>query len=267
MGATLLTKEAVLNGLAVERLAIMSSLSEERLRRSLPALSWSHPYPPYLPANIPSVYMSAAKAPSGVICRGCTTRRGITADVRAHLALPDIVCLQHRVWQSPAPCDVSAAPEIDRAQHTLRRIRRLHGNRGMSLGVRDARWIIAAWTSNVCREPELTDRWHSRRAVLGLVPWHRSDDLSARIVTHPEVAILAAALAPNYTDQTYFTRTGFQLRRFSAYLRASLELNPIPHSMNDPIRAFVRIVQSNRARWRDPKSVMITETATPRYTQ
>ncbi|MEX0172573.1 hypothetical protein [Streptomyces sp. LMG1-1-1.1] len=257
----------MLNWLATERLVIMSGLSEERLRRSLPALSWSHPDPPYLPADVPAVYMSAATAPSGVICRSCTIRRGITTDVLAHLALPDIVCLRHHVWQSPAPCDVSAVPEIERAQYTLRRIRRLRGNQAMSCGVRDARWILAGWIGNASREPELTDRWHTRRTALGLAPWHRNYELPARIVTHPEVATLTAALASNYTDPAYFTRTEFQFRRFSADLRTSLGLNPIPYSMNDPIKAFVRIVQSNRARWRDPRSVMITETATPRYTR
>jgi hypothetical protein len=256
--------EAILNQPAAARLAIMSGLPRERLRKALPALSWSASEAADLPTDVPAVRMRQAHAPNAVVCRQCTTRRGIRAEVRAHLALPDIVCHRHHVWQSPEPWDVSAVPEIERAQRALHMFRKTHGSHVMACCVRDARWIISGWISIPSREPELEDRWRYRRTKLSLPHFFRSGELPVHIMSHPEVVVLAIALAPIYLDTRYFHRTKFREWEFKAHLRVRLGLQPRRQPTGDPINKFIYTVRADRARWRNPKSAMITETASPR---
>ena len=135
----------------------------ERLRKALPALSWVTPEASTLPTEVPTVWMRQAHSPNAVICRQCTLRRGITTEVRAHLALPDIVCHHHHVWQTPEPWDVSAVPEIERAQRNLRKLRKTRGSHIMACCIRDARWIIGGWVHIPSREPKFEDLWKHRR--------------------------------------------------------------------------------------------------------
>lgn len=222
-GDLMLSWEASLNELAAERLVIMSGLPAERLLKALPALSWPGDAR-HLPAEVPAVHIRQVTGPSAVVCPQCTARRGITDKIRAHLALPDIVCPRHHIWQSPTPCDVSAVPDIERAQRTLRTVRNLYGNRAVTLAIRDARWILGSWTYVPSMEPELEYRWDSRRHQLRLPTWRRKDELPVQIMTHPELVALTAALAPNYTDPNYFHRADFQFKRFNEHLRTSLGL-------------------------------------------
>lgn len=137
----------------------------------------------------------------------------------------------------------------------------------MTLAIRDARWILGGWTYVPSMEPELEFRWDSRRHQLDLPTWRRKDELPVQIMTHPELVTLTAALAPNYTDPNYFNKTDFQLKKFNEHLRSSLGLPALLITSGDPVRAFIRLIKNNRARWRDPKTAMITETATPASVQ
>lgn len=265
--STTLPWEATLNQPAVARLAVMSGISAERLRRALPALSWSIQEASVLPVGVPIVWMRQAHSPNAVICRQCTLRRGITTEVRAHLALPDIVCHRHHVWQTPKPWDVSPVPEIGRAQQSLRRLRRAHGSHIMARCIRDARWIIGGWVHMPGREPKFEDLWGHRRKELGLPERFRSWELPAHIMTHPEVVTLASALVPIHLDVGYLRGLDLQWWKFKAHLRARLGLDPRRQVKGDPLDRFFYVVQIDRARWRNPRSAMITETATPRIAQ
>ncbi|MEV7380685.1 hypothetical protein [Streptomyces lydicus] len=123
----------------------MSGISTERLRRALPAISWSTHEASALPTDVPTFWMRQARSPNAVICRQCARRCGISTQVRAHLALPDLVCHRHHIWQAPEQQDTSAVPEIARAQRKLRTFRKTHGSHIMACCVRDARWIISGW--------------------------------------------------------------------------------------------------------------------------
>ncbi|MFG2601558.1 TniQ family protein [Streptomyces sp. NPDC048462] len=265
--STTLPWEATLNQPAAARLAVMSGIPVERLRKALPALSWSTREASALPTDVPTVWMRQAHSPNAVICRQCTVRRGVSAEVRAHLALPDIVCHRHYVWQSPEPRDISTVPEIGRAQRKLRKFRNAHGSHIMACCIRDARWIIGGWASIPSREPLFEDLWQHRRMKLGLPHWFRSWDLTTHIMAHPEIVTLASALAPIYLDTGYLQRPGFREWEFKAHLRSRLGLDPRRNPTGDPINKFFYTVQMDRARWRNPKSAMITETATPRTAQ
>lgn len=265
--STTLPWEATLNQRAVARLSVMSGISAERLRRALPALSWSIREASVLPMGVPTVWMRQAHSPSAVICRHCTLRSGITTEVRAHLALPDIVCHRHHVWQTPEPWDVSAVPEIGRAQRNLRQLRRDHGSHIMACCIRDARWIIGGWVHIPGREPKFEDLWRHRREKLGLPEWFRTWELPAHIMTHPEVVTLASALVPIHLDVDYLRSLDLQTWKFKAHLRARLGLDPRRQVKGDPINRFFYMLQMDRARWRNPRSAMITETATPRTVQ
>jgi len=245
----------------------MSGIPVERLRKALPALSWSTREASALPADVPAFWMRQAHSPNAVICRQCTLRRGISTGIRAHLALPDIVCHRHHIWQAPEPWDVSGVPEIERAQRKLRNFQKTHGSHVMVCCIRDARWIIGGWASTPSPEPLFEELWRSRRKRLGLPSWFRSWDLTTHIMAHPEVVTLACALVPIYLDTGYFQRPGFLEWKFKADLRVRLGLDPQRQPTGDPINKFIYTVQTDRARWRNPKSAMITETATPRTAQ
>lgn len=265
--STTLPWEATLNQPAVARLAVISGISAERLRRALPAISWSTHEASVLPTDVPTFWMRQAQSPNAIICRQCTLRRGISTQVRAHLSLPDIVCHRHHIWQTPEPKDISAVPEIARAQRRLRKLRKTHGSHIMACCVRDARWIISGWASIPSREPMLEELWQHRRIKLGLPHWFRSWDLTTHIMAHPEVVTLACALVPIYLDPIFFKRPGIREWKFKRHLRVRLGLDPRRQPTGDPINKFFLAVQTNRARWRNPKSAMITETATPRTSQ
>ncbi|CAM5350524.1 MULTISPECIES: TniQ family protein [Streptomyces griseus group] len=258
--------EATLNHPAVARLVVMSGIPIERLRKALPALSWATQESSALPTDVPTVWLRQAHSPNATICRQCTLRRGVSAAVRAHLALPDIVCHRHHIWQSPEPWDVAAVPEIERAQRSLRKLRKVHGNHIMACCVRDARWIISGWIPIPSREPKFEDLWQQRRRQLGLPTGFRSYELPAHVMTHPEVVTLAFALVPIYLDPSHYRR---DLREweFKAHLRSRLGLDPRRNPTGDPINKFFYMLQMDRARWRNPKIAMITETATPRTAQ
>ncbi|WP_328544921.1 TniQ family protein [Streptomyces europaeiscabiei] len=265
--STTLPWEATLNQPAVARLAVMSGIPVERLRKALPALSWSTRDASELPTDVPAVWMRQAHSPNAVICRQCTVRRGITTGVRAHLALPDIVCHRHHVWQTPEPWDVSAVPEIERAQRNLRKLRKAHGSHIMACCIRDARWIISGWVHIPSREPKFEDLWQHRRRKLILPEQFRTWELPAHIMTHPELVTLASALMPIHLDVGYLRGLGLQEWKFKAHLRARLGLDPRRQPTGDPINRFFYMVQADRARWRNPKNAMIAETATPRTVQ
>jgi hypothetical protein len=245
----------------------MSGISAERLRRALPAITWSTHEASALPTDVPAFWMRQARSPNAVICRQCTLRRGISTQVRAHLALPDIVCHRHHIWQALEPQDTSAVPEIARAQRKLRKFRKTHGSHIMACCIRDARWIIRGWASIPSREPLFEDLWQHRRMKLGLPHWFRSWDLTTHIMAHPEVVNLACALVPIYLDPAYFRRPDYREWKFKTHLRSCLGLDPRRQPTGDPINKFLQAVQADRTRWRNPKSAMITETATPRTAQ
>jgi hypothetical protein len=108
-------------------LAALAGISENDLRRALPALGLAHGDPR------PPVRSSSA-------CRRCAARHGQHDPVPVHLPAHQRACERHRTWLGRAiQIDVTAAPDITAASRQASRLAREHGVTTLMLAETTAR--------------------------------------------------------------------------------------------------------------------------------
>ncbi|MFJ2868316.1 hypothetical protein [Kitasatospora sp. NPDC087314] len=118
-------------------------------------------------------------------------------------------------------------------------------------------------------EPTMVLRWQGRALKLG---WPTEQETITRngevnaIVTHPEVAILANALAPLALAPSEFftTENESDIRAFVDRTTTTLGLDPLSTAI-DAIRNYTDQVRLTRGRhrWRQSRSAMIPELGIP----
>jgi hypothetical protein len=131
-------------------------------------------------------------------CHRCAARRSIHQTVPISLPVHDRVCTRHGVWRSDSDqpyLDISACPEIIKAQRRADRLLRRHTPQQLTLAHRAASNTIPAWPAS---PEDIPFHWRHRLLILQTTNHHRGipDDHGSytQAAIYPDAISLAAML-------------------------------------------------------------------------
>lgn len=169
----------------LDRLAVMTGHPPQRMASVL------------ADARPPAGRTRLSPLPGRVACRRCTTRRGITSDVR-YVNPDQRVCRRHRRWlgglldNATDQHDLTWLPEVLRAQRRHYALLRRHGVERGRDAIHWAGTIIDRWTER----GDWGQHQQRRLAQFAGDPTRAEPDTSLlRMANYPEVVTLAAVLA------------------------------------------------------------------------
>ena len=131
-------------------------------------------------------------------CPRCAARRDIHQTVPISLPVHDRVCTRHGIWLSDSDqpyLDISACPEIIKAQRRVDRLRRRHTPQQLTLAHQAASNAIPAWPASPAAIPF---HWRHRLLILQTTNHHRGipddHDSYTQAAIYPDAISHAAML-------------------------------------------------------------------------
>ncbi len=180
------------------RLAALTSRSARSLAYGLPALNSLLTGRPHA---LPTDTDGGPTTPRRPACRPCMARHGASLVIRS-APHSDCVCRRHQRWlHSLDQHDLSLLPEVLYANGRHRRLDRATSRiRVGRVAYLRAQHQIRTWF-RAGSQPELSQRWHHRLAVLGEDPYgdpYRPSTERLDIAAYPETIVLTRLLSSPY---------------------------------------------------------------------
>ncbi|MGY5124316.1 Helicase associated domain protein [Streptomyces nigrescens] len=259
--------EVYLNAEARSRLASLTRVPEEHLRRALPAWAGLDPVGYYDAGPALTFYGAGSIAPTGTACASCTAARtGRTEPARLYMEAHQRVCVRHQVWL-PVSQDlvveglrrrqlsVVALPEITQAHQ--RHTKSLCRSPQAADAYEVARAIVTTWWDAAWPQeaiwPQRLDSLMAANLGATLPP-----DMARDVVSYPDTVTLAALLSSRFWQHRVLADTGSHqphtpadvpmfTHELASRLRRSWLSSLLADSSSGPLVAWLRACWRSRA--------------------